>query len=224
VRATAPPAVPVPRPATSRPGTGRAPPVRGPAGHLRAAALLLTLAVVTGGLGYPLVVTGFAQLVAPTTANGSLVTGPNGTVVGSILVAQNLSVPWLFWPRVSSIDYNMLAGSPAPPGPADPALRAEILAYLAEYRNLSFNGTNQSLGENLTLWLVSESGSGIDPDLQPQDALVQIPRIAWFTHLAQSDLRALVDRHTQEPLGGIPGPKFVNVLELDIALEALRGS
>jgi K+-transporting ATPase ATPase C chain len=206
----------------SRAGAAGAP-ARTPLGHLRAAALLLAFAVVTGGLGYPLVVTGFAQLVVPGTANGSLVDGPNGTVVGSILVAQNLSLPWLFWPRVSVIDYNMLNGSPAPPGPGDPALKAEILAYLEEYRNFSYNGTNQSLSENLTLWLVTDSGSGIDPDLQPEDALVQIPRIAWVTHLPVSSLQALVDRHTQEPPGGIPGPKFVNVLELDIALEQLLG-
>jgi K+-transporting ATPase ATPase C chain len=181
------------------------------------------LVVVVGGLGYPLVVTGFAQLLVPGTANGSLVDGPNGTVVGSSLVAQSISVPWLFWPRVSAVDYNMLLGSPAPLGPADPALKAEILAYLQEYRNFTYNGTNQSLSENLTLWLVSDSGSGIDPDLQPEDALVQIPRIALFTHVPESALQALVDRHTQEPPGGIPGPKFVNVLELDIALIQILG-
>lgn len=211
----APAAIPAPR--------ARPPPAASVLAHLRAAGLLVLVMILLTGGAYPLLVTGFAQVATPATANGSLVDGPNGTIVGSILIAQNLSVPSLFWERPSTTDYEMLLGAPAPAGPADPALRAEVIGYLASYLNYTYNGTNRTLPGTLTQWIASDSASGVDPDILPVDALAQIPRIALFTHLPESELQTLVNQHIQGPPYGIPGPQYVNVLSLDIALVELPG-
>jgi potassium-transporting ATPase KdpC subunit len=190
-----------------------------PSVHVRAAVLVLMLTVVLGGIGYPLVITGFAQLATPGTANGSLITGPNGTIVGSALVGQNLSALWMFWERPSPVDFMMTLGTPTPPGPTDPALVNETRSYLAAYSNYTVNGTNYTLPGILSLWLVSTSGSGLDPDIPVVDALVQIPRIHFVTGLSNDSLIALVNSHITGPTYGLIGPSYVNVLELDIALE-----
>jgi K+-transporting ATPase ATPase C chain len=207
-------------PARRRPqaGWGIAPSV-----HLRAAVLFLAFTIVVGGVGYPLLIVGFAQLVTPGTANGSLINGPNGTVVGSTLVAQNLTAAWMFWERPSPIDFLMTLGTPAPPGPSDPALVNETRSYLAVYANYTVNGTNYSLPGIIDLWLVSTSGSGLDPDIPVVDALVQIPRIHLVTGLSNQSLLDLVNGHITPPAGGLLGPSYVNVLELDIALAERLG-
>jgi K+-transporting ATPase ATPase C chain len=194
-----------------------------PSVHLRAGALFLAFTIVVGGLGYPLLVVGFAQLVTPGTANGSLVNGPNGTTVGSSLVAQNLSASWMFWERPSPIDFLMTLGTPAPPGPSDPALVNETRSYLAAYANFTLNGTNYTLPGILSLWLVSTSGSGLDPDIPVADALVQIPRVHLETGLTNDSLLELVNSHITTPQGGVLGPSYVNVLEVDIALAERLG-
>ena len=209
-------------PVPTAPGPGRLASTS-PLGHLRAGAFAVVIVLFLGTVVLPLLVTGFAQVVTPASANGSLVHGPNGTVVGSILVGQNLSVPYLFWPRISSTDYEMVLGSPTPPGPADPALVAELTYYLQLYRNYTVNGTNGSLPGALSQWILTDSGSGVDPDLSPEDALVQIPRVALATHLSQAELMLLVNQHIQGAPFGLPGPRFVNVLQLDIALEETPG-
>jgi potassium-transporting ATPase KdpC subunit len=179
--------------------------------HLRSSLVLVVLAMVLLGFAYPGVITVVAQEVSPWTANGSLITGPNGTVVGSELIAQNLSAPWLFWERPSPGDYNSFNGSPTLLGYSDPALYNETVGYLEEY---GFNTVNASVPEIL----VTVSGSGLDPDLTPGAALVQIPRIANATNLSLSVLQALVQKHITPPLDGFIGPSYVNVLELDIDL------
>lgn len=227
--APAPGAAPVPRGrSTARPAPDPARPRRPaptatPLGHVRATGIGFAAILLLAGVVYPLVVVGFAQVTTPTAANGSLVTGPNGTIVGSIMVGQNLSLPSLFWGRPSVTDFEMVLGAPSPPGPADPALKAEVLAYLAEYRNFTYNGSNASLTGTFTQWILSDSASGVDPDILPSDALVQIPRIELATHLTSAELTALVNAHIAGPLLGIPGPSYVNVLELDIALVETPG-
>jgi potassium-transporting ATPase KdpC subunit len=181
------------------------------ASHLRASLLLLLLTMLILGLAYPGVITAFAQEVTPFTANGSLITGPGGTVVGSELIAQNLSAPWLFWERPSPVDYNSFDGSPTLLGYSDPALYNETEAYLQEY---GFSTVNASVPEIL----VTVSGSGLDPDLTPGAVLVQIPRIANATGLPEATLKIVVDRHTNQPLEGFIGPSYVNVLKLDLYL------
>jgi K+-transporting ATPase ATPase C chain len=188
-------------------------PALSPRRHARAAVILLALTVVLGGLAYPAVVTLFAQAVTPSTANGSLLYGPNGTVVGSSLVGQNLTgTPFLFWTRPSPSDYNLTFGEAALPGPSDPALVNETRAYIDLYGRNTTNAT-------LPLWLVSSSGSQVDPDLVPEAVLVQIPRVV--THwpgLTVPQLTAFVNARIQPPPTGFVGTAYVDVLTLDVDL------
>ncbi len=185
--------------------------------HLRGATVLLAIAIVVTGAGYPLVVTGLADLINPHGANGSLVY-LNGTLVGSSLVAQNFSRPFLFWDRPSLNDYNFLNGTNAPPGSQTPALTQlinETLEYFARYGR--FNVT-------AALPWVSPSGSGFDPDLTPGAVLVQIPRVSAAasnvtnTTITDATLLALVNSQiTYAWFPGV-GVAYVNVLLLDVAL------
>jgi K+-transporting ATPase ATPase C chain len=185
--------------------------------HLRAAAVLLVLTLLVGGIGYPLAVTGVAQLIDPGAANGSLLKSPNGTVIGSSLVAPPVLVPWGFWPRPSDVGYNMYNGSDAPPGPTDPELLNETLSYLAEYGN----GTNNA---TIPLWLITPSGSGVDPDITPDSAYAQVPRVqaglfaSFHVMLSNATLQALVAAQVQTPPLGIPGPDYVDVTIVNLAL------
>lgn len=207
--------------APTGPVAPRAPIVRTPpesfGTHLRAASVVLVLAILVAGVAYPLAVTGVAQLTDPGGANGSLVRAPNGTIIGSSLVPSPVLLPWEFWPRPSEVGYNMYNGSDAPPGPTDPELVNETLSYLAEYGNDTNNAT-------IPLWLVTPSGSGVDPDITPASAFVQIPRVQLEVHqefgvtLSNASLQGLVGAQVQGPPGGLPGPTFVDVLELNLAL------
>lgn len=179
--------------------------------HLRASIVLLVLTIVLLGVAYPGVITVVAQEITPWTANGSLITGPNGTIVGSELIAQNLSAPWLFWERPSPVDYNSFNGSPTLLGYSDPALYNETEGYLQEYGPYAVNASVPEI-------LVTVSGSGLDPDLTPGATLVQIPRIANATNLSMSLLLTVVNAHITPPLDGFIGPYYVNVLELDLYL------
>jgi potassium-transporting ATPase KdpC subunit len=179
--------------------------------HLRSSLVLLVLTMVLLGLAYPGAITVVAREITPFTANGSLILGPNGTVVGSELIAQNLSAPWLFWERPSPGDYNSFNGSPTLLGYSDPALYNETEGYLQEYGPYAVNASVPEI-------LVTVSGSGLDPDLTPGAALVQIPRIANATNLSMSELLAVVNLHITPPLYGFIGPYYVNVLELDLYL------
>ena len=178
--------------------------------------MLLLVMFFFGGVVYPLVVTGVAQLVDPAAANGSLLTSANGTVIGSSLLAQNLSAPYLFWERPSQIDFNASLGGQSPYGPADPALVNETLSYLAAYGNGSVNGS-------WPLDLLSDSSSGVDPDLTPAAVLVQVPRVAFYTNLSVRTLTDFVNAHIERSFFGLIGPPVVNVLQLDLDLVALLG-
>ncbi len=202
------------------PPAPRAPPrVHSAAGHLRATAVVLVVAVLASGIAYPLVVTGIAELVTPGTADGSLVHGPNGALVGSSLIAQNLSAPYLFWSRPSLTDYHTTLGVGTVPGPSDPALRSllnETLSYMRLYGNLTVNAT-------VPFDWVAPSASSLDPDLVPEAVLVQVPRVAAATNLTVAFLQGFVNAHIVNPLIPYLGVPYVNVLSLDLALLPLIG-
>jgi len=214
--------------APSRPSMGPLPP---PAHrwttHVRAGAVFLVLAILVTGLAYPLFVTAIAQQIDPGAAGGSLLRCPNGTVVGSADIAQNLSAgtlgPSLFWARPSLTDYNTTLGADTPPGPSDPALLA-LLNETITWLNAENATGNTSPTATLPYWWVVPSGSSVDPDLTPGAVLVQVLRVSATTHLSVATLTGLVNSHiTQPPLPDL-GVPFVNVLELDIALLALEGT
>jgi potassium-transporting ATPase KdpC subunit len=212
VNPTPPPSAPRP---VSSPG-GRAHRLTG---HVRAAGLFLVFALLVSGFLYPLVVTEIAQVINPAGANGSLLKDPNGTVVGSSLLAQNLSAPYLFWSRPSLTDYNTTLGAASPPGPTDPALGAllnETLQYMRQYGNFTVNAP-------LPIWWVAPSASSVDPDLTPEAVLVQVLRVASHTNLTIGFLTDFVNRHIQNPPLPFIGVPYVNVLELDLDLLPLIG-
>lgn len=182
--------------------------------HLRATVIFLVISILVTGVGYPLLVTGIADVINPNGAGGSLLKDPNGTVIGSSLVAQNLSAPYLFWERYSLTDYNTTMGVDTPPGPSDPALGAllnETLSYMRQYGNYTVDAT-------LPFWLVAPSGSDIDPDLTPEAVLFQVIRVSENTNLSVAWLTDFVNHHISNPVIPFIGVAYVNVLELDIAL------
>jgi K+-transporting ATPase ATPase C chain len=186
-------------------GTGLAadPPVRWPSA--RAVGTILILMVFLLGAAYPYVFTLVAEVATPSTMTGA-----------NITLGQNITNPELFWMRPSLIDYQPFsgAGSEVPYGPTNPALYNETEMYIAEY-----GLANVSVPLNL----VSPSESGLDPDITPESALVQVPRVAHFTNLTQAALMQLVDASIVQPVGGFLGPAYVDVISLDQTLIALLG-
>jgi len=211
------------------------PPPHGWRTHLRAGLTFLALSILVVGLAYPWVVTEIAGAIDPYAAGGSLLKCPNGTVVGSADIAQNLSSgalgPGLFWARPSLTDYNTTLGADTPPGPTDPALLALLNETIA-WMNAENATGNSSPDATLPYWWVVPSASSVDPDLTPSAVLVQIPRINGSINATAraasgidvAGLTALVNGHITQPPLPYLGVPFVNVLELDLALLALEGT
>ena len=203
--------------ATPRPGP---PPVHNLWGHARSTVLFLAILILVSGFLYPLVVTGIAQGIDPSSANGSLLYYPNNhTLAGSSLIAQNTDAPYLFWERPSLTDYNFTGGAPTPPGQTEPGLAAlinETLQYMQKYGVTTVNAT-------LPFWWVAPSASSVDPDLVPQAVLVQIPRVSEHTNLSITALTAFVNSHIVNPPLPDVGVPYVDVLQLDLALLPLIG-
>ena len=183
---------------------------------LRPALSLLLAATLLTGLGYPLLVTLMAQLVFPQQANGSLIED-RGHVVGSELIAQSFAGPGWFHPRPSAAGtgYDGSASSASNLAPGSKDLAAAIAARIAALRAEGMSGTAVPSD------LVTASASGLDPDLSPGAALVQIPRIAAARGLPEVRVRALVAAATQWPLLGLIGEPHVNVLALNRQLAAI---
>ncbi|MEP7358428.1 MAG: potassium-transporting ATPase subunit KdpC [Anaerolineales bacterium] len=185
---------------------------------------LLILTVITGII-YPLAVTGIAQLVFPSQANGSLIF-KDGQAVGSELIGQSFSSPDYFWGRLSAtgtFPYNAfnadnLSGSSGSNyGPLNPALIEAVQARTDALRKADPGNTAP-----IPVDLVTASGSGLDPHISVAAALYQLPRVARERGLAEDQVRQLVDQHTDGRQFGFLGEARVNVLELNLALDALR--
>jgi K+-transporting ATPase ATPase C chain len=164
--------------------------------------------LVLCGLVFPLLLVGIAQIADKPAAEGSLLI-QNGSVVGSSLVGQTFSDPMHFMSRPSGVS-NW--------GPNNPALIANVSQEVAYQKAL-----NPSISL-VPVDLVTQSGSGTDPDTSVLSALLQIPRISNVTGIPQSRLAALVDQYTQNPTTGIFGEPRVNVLQLNIALDGLMNA
>lgn len=181
--------------------------------------LFLLWTLVTG-LAYPLLVTGLGQLLFPVQANGSLILDPAGQPAGSALIGQRFDDPKYFWGRPSATaphPYNAAASSGSNLGPTNPALidaiRARIQAYV---------GNSQNLRNPIPVDLVTASGSGLDPHISPAGAAYQVPRVARARGIHPERLRELIESHTEGRQWGILGEPRVNVLTLNLALDALR--
>ncbi|MDN4612856.1 potassium-transporting ATPase subunit KdpC [Leifsonia sp. F6_8S_P_1B] len=185
--------------------------------------VLLTLVL---GVGYMLVITAVGQLALPWQANGSTVKDEAGQVVGSALIGQSFSdgdgkpLPQFFQPRPSAAGdgYDGKASSGSNLGPENPDLIAAIRERKAAVA--SFNGVAESA---VPADAVTASGSGLDPHISPAYAELQVRRVAEARDLSEASVRTLVAEHTQGRDVGYLGEPTVNVLQLNLALEKLKG-
>ena len=187
--------------------------------QIRPALMALLIFTVLTGLLYPLVVTGIAQLVLPHQANGSLIV-VNGKTVGSSLIGQQFTDPKYFWGRLSATGpypYNASASSGSNLGPTNPALLDEAKARIAALQAADPGNT-----QLIPVDLVTSSGSGLDPNISVAAALYQLPRVARLRGQSESAVRTLVDKYTQGRMLGFLGEPTVNVLQLNLALDALK--
>ena len=171
------------------------------------------------GLLYPLAVTGVAQLTMGDRADGSLVRR-DGDVVGSSLLGQQFEGSEWFHPRPSAAGdgYDGAASSASNLGPTNPDLLATVDERVAAYRELNGVGA----GTDVPVDAVTASGSGLDPDISPDNARLQAPRVARERGLELARVLELVDEHTHERTLGFMGEERVNVLALNLALDAGR--
>ena len=180
--------------------------------------LLLVLTVITGVL-YPLAATGLSQLVFPHQANGSLIVR-DGKPVGSSLIGQSFTDPKYFWGRPSATSphpYNAASSSGSNQGPTNPALADAVKQRIAALRAADPGNTAP-----VPVDLVTASASGLDPQISPAAAQYQIARVARLRHLNPAQVQSLVQRYTQGRQLGMLGEPRVNVLKLNLALDAVR--
>lgn len=186
---------------------------------LRPALVLFLVLTLLTGVAYPLVVTGVAKTLFPEQAAGSLISR-DGKTVGSSLVGQNFSDPKHFWGRPSAtglMPYNATASSGSNLGPLNPALVEAVKGRVDALRAADPGNTAA-----VPVDLVTASASGLDPHISPAAARYQVTRIARLRGLPADKVQALVDAQTEKPWLAILGESQVNVLRLNLALEALR--
>jgi K+-transporting ATPase ATPase C chain len=180
--------------------------------------LFLLLSVLTGLL-YPLLVTGLAQLLFPERAAGSVILR-GGQAAGSRLIGQSFSDPRYFWGRPSATTpqpYNGTASTGSNLGPLNPQLTDAIKARVAALR-----AADPGNGSPVPIDLVTASGSGLDPEISVAAASYQAARVARARGLALERVQALIAQHAEGRLLGILGEPRINVLELNLALDALK--
>lgn len=173
--------------------------------------------IVLCGIIYPLATTAIAQVVMPSQANGSLLTNNAGVVVGSELIGQNFTDPALFHGRVSSIDYKAEASGSNNYGPSNPDMLQRTKDFITQWQ---LDNPEVPLNK-LPVDLITNSGSGLDPDITPASAIVQIPRISNLTGIPASQLEDLVAEYTKGRDLGLFGEERVNVLKLNMALSEM---
>jgi K+-transporting ATPase ATPase C chain len=172
--------------------------------------LAMTLFV---GVGYPLVVTGVAQLAFHDKADGSLIR-EHGEVVGSSLLGQQFEGDQWFQPRPSAADYDGLASGGTNLGPTNPELIRTVKQRVAQYREQ--NGLADD--ERVPVDAVTASGSGLDPHISKLNAKFQARRVAEARGISMTKLKELIDDNTDDASLGFLGEPGVNVLELNLAL------
>ena len=205
------------RPATSPPP--RAALLRPVLPQLRPALTLLLLLLVLTGIVYPLAVTLVARLLFPDQAAGSLVRR-DGHTVGSLLIGQSFTDPGHFWGRPSATTpqpYNGTASGGSNLGPLNPALTDAIRARIAALR-----AADPGNSAPVPVDLVTASASGLDPHISVAAAAYQAARVARARGLAVERVQALIATRTEGRLLGVIGEPRVNVLELNLALDALK--
>jgi K+-transporting ATPase ATPase C chain len=169
------------------------------------------------GIGYPLLVTGLAQLTMRKLADGQLI-DRDGQVIGSAIIGQNFSSDDYFHGRLSAAGngYDASNSGGSNYGPTNKKLIDRINADVAALQK-------QNPGKEVPIGLVTTSASGLDPDISPAGAFYQVPRVAAARHLPETTVRALVERHIEGRQFGFLGEPRVNVLELNLDLDRISG-
>lgn len=182
--------------------------------QLRPALVMLSIFTLVTGLIYPLVITGFAQVIVPSGANGNLVVRGN-QVAGSELIGQSFTSGRYFWPRPSAAGekgYDSAGSSGSNLGPLSRKLVERVEGDVLALRKLG--------AEMIPMDAVTTSASGLDPHISPSYAALQIARVAAARNLPEERIRALVMAVTERPAFGIFGEQRVNVLRLNLSLDA----
>ena len=182
--------------------------------NLRVAILMTLVTTVLFGLLYPLAVTGLGQLFFPAQANGGMLVR-QGQIMGSQLIGQPFSSPAYFHPRPSGAGngYDATSSGSANLGPTNHQLMDRVKADVEKLHA-------ENPGVEIPVDLVTSSGSGLDPHISPAAAEFQVPRIARERRMNEAEVRALIAQHTLGRQFGVLGEPRVNVLELNLALDA----
>jgi K+-transporting ATPase ATPase C chain len=183
-------------------------------------AVLMTIATtVLLGIVYPLLVTGVAQIIFPKQANGGLIHGKDGVLVGSRLIGQPFSGPGYFHSRPSAAGaagYDASASSGSNLGPTNAQLITRVNGDVAKLQA-------ENPGTPIPVDLVTTSGSGLDPNITPAAAQFQIRRVAGERKISEGEVARLVLENSENRQWGFLGEARVNVLELNLALDARYG-
>jgi K+-transporting ATPase ATPase C chain len=194
--------------------------------QLKPAIMMLVLLTLITGLLYPLAVTALAQVIFPSQANGSLIYNKDGQPVGSALIGQQFDDPQYFWGRLSATGTfpynafnadNLTGSSGSNLGPT-----SQTMLDAAQARIEALHAADPGNTAPIPVDLVTASGSGLDPHISPAAALYQAPRVARERGLSEEVVRQLVADHTAGRTFGILGEPRVNVLELNLALDAAQ--
>jgi len=187
--------------------------------YLRPAVSLFLLLTLVTGIAYPVLAAVVGAVLFPRQTAGSLVV-KDGKATGSELIGQNFSAPQYFWGRLSATapnPYNAMASSGSNLGPLNPALIDAVKGRIAALQQ-----ADPSSRLPVPVDLVTASASGLDPDISPAAAQYQVSRVARARHLPPKQVEELVGQHTAGRQFGILGEPRVNVLALNLALDALR--
>jgi K+-transporting ATPase ATPase C chain len=198
--------------------------------QIRPAVTMIVCMTILTGLAYPLAMTGIAQAIFPRQANGSLIEH-DGKVIGSARIGQNFAAETYFHGRPSATtDTDPNDATKTVPAPYNagnsggsnlgPTSKALVDRVTEDSKKLAA----ENPGMPVPIDLVTTSASGLDPDISPAAALFQVPRVAKARGLAAEKVQALVEAHTTGRLAGLIGEPHVNVLELNLALDALAKS
>ena len=185
--------------------------------QLRSALMMFFILTILTGVAYPLAVTAIAQLLFPHQANGSLIS-KDGKPIGSTLIGQPFDDPKYFWGRPSAtapFPYNAAASSGSNLGPTNPALIETVKTRVA-----ALKAADPRNDAPVPVDLVTASGSGLDPHISPAAAEYQVRRVARARGREEAFVRTLVSQHTEGRQLGMLGERRVNVLALNLALDA----
>lgn len=180
---------------------------------------MVVVTIVITGFIYPAVVWGISAVVFPRQAAGSLVTDENGSVIGSKLIAQPFTADKYFHPRPSAAGadgYDAMSSGPSNLGPTSEALVSAVESRVAEIERS--DGAEKGA---IPVDAVTASASGLDPDISPDNAAMQVARVAKARRLPETQVRELVAQHTTPRQLGFLGEPRVNVLALNLALDAV---